>query len=210
MNVEFQVVQLLVSRVCHDLAGGLSALRTGSDLLLEDGGAFDSATVDLIALSARQSTHRLQFLRAAFGFGGAQGGTLSSHDLAKLTRNYLDGGRISIVWSENNRRLDLAPGKLLLNLCLIASETLPRGGVIEVVITDLEDGLGFAVAARGEGARLLSDLQAAIVVDLHGVGITSRTVHGHYTAVLAAHLGAQLEIVADGGESVRFAALLPL
>jgi len=210
MKVDFKVTQLLVSRVCHDLAGGISALSTGSELLLEEGEAPDDATLNLIALSAKQTAHRLQFLRVAFGLGGGEGGRITTQILRKLTSDYLEGGRVSLVWREENLRIDLNGGKLLLNLCLIASESLPRGGVVEVDIQALEGGLGIAVAAIGEGAGLAPELQAAFAAAVDVETLSSRTAHGHFAAVLAAQIGAELEIVSQGGSGVRLAALLPM
>ena len=33
MQVDHRMAQLLVSRVCHDLAGGISAISTGTELI---------------------------------------------------------------------------------------------------------------------------------------------------------------------------------
>ena len=209
MNVDFKVTQLLVSRVCHDLAGGISALSTGAELLLEENEAPDSDTLSLIALSAKQTTHRLQFLRVAFGPGGGEGGTVTTHALAKLTGDFLEGGRVSLVWNEENLRIDLASGKLLLNLCLIAAEALPRGGVVDVGVQALDGGLGFAVSATGEGASINAEVQAAIDINVDVESLTPRTVHGYFCAALAAHMAAELEIAPSGSGSVRLAALIP-
>ena len=52
MDIELKTAQLLVSRICHDLAGGISALSTGAELLTEEGGAPEAETLALIASSA--------------------------------------------------------------------------------------------------------------------------------------------------------------
>lgn len=209
MNVDFKVTQLLVSRICHDLAGGISALSTGSELLVEENETPDSDTLNLIALSAKQTTHRLQFLRVAFGLGGGEGGTVTTHALAKLVSDHLDGGRVSLVWSEENLRIDLAAGKLLLNLCLIAAEALPRGGVVDVGVQALDAGLGFAVSATGDGASIKADVQAAVNTGVDVEILTPRTVHGYFCAALAASIGAELEMTPSGPDGVRLAALIP-
>jgi len=218
MDIELRSAQLLVSGICHDLAGGISALSTGAELLGDEGGVADSNALDLIAASALQSTRRLQFLRVAFGQGGgdSQGGdaAIAMATLRDLTHGLLEGGRVSLVWADREAgvgdRLPLGAGKLLLNLCLIGSETLPRGGVLDVSAVNVEGRLGFAVIARGEGARLVDDLHQAISLNVAGQNLTPRTVHGHFSAVLAAQLGAELEIQVDEGQEVRFAALLPV
>jgi len=211
MNVDLKVAQLLVSRVCHDLAGGVGALSTGAELLVEEGGTADDAALTLIALSAKQTTSRLQFLRMAFGLGGGADGSPSTttHDLHKLFSNYIEGGRIRIEWNPENVQIGLHEGKLLLNMCLIACEALPRGGVVEVNISDVEGRLGFGVAAKGDKAHLKPEFMSIITVQTDLERLTPRNIHGHFTAVLANKLGAELEIAVIGEDEIGLAALLP-
>lgn len=208
MKIDVKVAQLLASRICHDLAGGISALSTGAELLADEGGVPAAEALALIASSADQTTRRLQFLRVAFGQGGGEGGTIAMAHLRELTSGLLEGGRVSLVWADDGERIALDAGKLLLNLCLIGSEALPRGGVLNISAAAVDGHLGFAVAAQGDGARLTAELEAAMTVDLNADDLTPRTVHGHFTAVLAANLGAELEIQAEPGAEVRLAALL--
>ena len=216
MDIALKATQLLVSRICHDLAGGISALSTGAELLAEEGGVPEDDALALIASSAQQSTYRLQFLRVAFGQGGGDGGSISMAALRTLTHGFLEGSRVSLVWSgDDHDDIPLGAGKLLLNMCLIGAEALPRGGVLDVGGGRLAgDGanmpLGLAVAAQGDGARLAPELSAAMAIGVDVDSLTPRTVHGHFTTVLAANLAAELEFQSDEDREVRIAALLPL
>ncbi len=208
MNIDHKVAQLLVSRVCHDLAGGISALSTGAELLAEDGVVGDGEALKVIAMSAKQSAHRLAFLRVAFGLGGGEDDTITTDDIRDLVHDFLEGGRLSLVWSADNIRINLMAAKLLLNLCLIGSESLPRGGVLRVDVTDIGGRLGFAVAAGGDSAGLRPGVEGALSADADVDVLTARTVHGHFTAILAQALGAEMEVVADQAGEIRLAALL--
>lgn len=210
MHIHFKVAQLLASRLCHDLAGGISAIATGAELLAEEGGVLGADALALIASSAQQTSQRLQFLRVAFGQGGGEGGTIALHELGKLTHAYLEGGRQSLVWDSAEARIPLATGKLLLNLCLIATESLPRGGVLDVQVGEVEGRLGFAVAARGAGARLPAEVAAVLRADADPELLTPRNVHGHFAALLAAQVGAELEIGPETADELHLAALAPL
>lgn len=210
MKIDVKVAQLLASRICHDLAGGISALGTGAELLADEGGVPAGEALALISSSAEQTTRRLQFLRVAFGQGGGEGGTIAMASLRELTHGFLEGGRVSLVWADGGERIALDAGKLLLNLCLIGSEALPRGGVLDISISMVGGQLGFAVAAQGTGARLTAELSGAMKVDLNADELTPRTVHGHFAAILAESLSAELEIQAPEGDEVRMAALVPL
>jgi len=209
LDIELKTAQLLVSRICHDLAGGISALSTGAELLAEEGGMPDDEALDLISSSARQSTRRLQFLRVAFGQGGGENDNISLANLRTLTQGQLEGGRVSLAWEQDDERISIGAGKLLLNLCLIGSEALPRGGVLQVDSGQVDGRLGFAVLAQGDGARLTPEVQQALSVDVEAHDLTSRTVNAHFTAVLAEKLAADLEIQTTEGAEVRLAVLFP-
>ena len=209
MDIDFKVAQLLASRLCHDLAGGIGALTTGAELLAEEGGAPDSEAIALISMSAQQTAHRLQFLRLAFGQGGGEDGRVALVEVSRAVNNYLSGSRTSLVWDAPETRIELGAGKLLANLCLIGAECLPRGGILGVEVTALDDRLGFAVAACGNGARLEETLKQALDANVDVAVLTPRTVHAHYAALLARELGAELEIASVSEEEVRLAALTP-
>jgi len=211
MKVDLKVSQLLVSRVCHDLAGGIGALGTGAELLTEEQGVPDDTIVDLIALSAKQTKYRLQFLRMAFGLSGGQGSpqTVMTHDLHQTFRDYVEGGRISVTWNSQDMKIDIQEAKLVLNLCLIACEALPRGGVIDVNISSIDGRLGVGLSASGQNAHLISEFTAIICKSVDIDKLTPRNIHGHFTALLAASLRAELEVDSGDEAVVRLAVLFP-
>lgn len=208
MNIDHKVAQLLVSRVCHDLAGGISALSTGAELLREDAAMADGEALDVIAMSAHQSASRLAFYRIAFGLGGGNEDTITTDELKVLVHNFTEGGRLSLLWGANNTRIPLMAAKLLMNFCLIATESLPRGGVLRVDISEIGGRLGFAVAAQGDGAGLRPGMESALSVDVDVDLLTARTVHGHFAAVLANSLNAEMELQTEVEGEIRLAALL--
>ncbi|MSP89576.1 MAG: hypothetical protein EXQ92_12320 [Alphaproteobacteria bacterium] len=68
-----RVLELLMSRVCHDLISPVGAVVNGVELI-EDGGAdMTDDAMALIAKSARQASRRLQFFRMAYGAAGSGG-----------------------------------------------------------------------------------------------------------------------------------------
>ena len=208
MQVDHRMAQLLVSRVCHDLAGGISAISTGTELIAEEASAFDAEALNVIAMSAKQSADRLSFYRVAFGLGGGENDTITTNELKVLCENFLTTNRLSVDWGAENSRIGLMAAKLLLNLCLLGAEALPRGGIVRVDITEIGGRLGFAVSARGQGVGLKPDLAAAIDLKFDVQNLTARTVNGYFSAVLAQSLGGELEILPPEGDEIRLAALL--
>ena len=229
MRVDLKVVQLLCSRLCHDLAGSVGAVNAGLELLEEaaakDGGANGNDALALAARSAKQTARRLAFYRMAFGFGAGRGRVVGGGDavaggdqsLAKardLAAALLDDGRINLNWPEDqelaaDKLLGASGVKLLLNLILLGLDSLPRGGSLGVHFADLSDGVGMAIMASGPGARLKDDYLTVMTRDVPADALTAYNVQAHFTWLLAEDIGAAIEIPETAGDEVRLAALVP-
>lgn len=215
MLVDLKAAQLLCSRLCHDLVGPVGAINAGLELLAEASGPYGADGADgafeLVNRSSGEIARRLAFFRTAFGLGGGAASGASLAETRRLTRDFLAGGNVSLDWPDDEEAA-LSPGaaKLLLNLVLLGSECLPRGGGLAVRFAELPEGLGVALVAGGPGARFRSDVRDALAPRLSEEVLTARNVHGHYAACLAEELGSAIEVLEDTAGEVRLAVLLPL
>lgn len=208
MSDALRVTQLTCSRLCHDLVGAAGAVNAGLEILAEMGGLDDSA-MELATKSGLELTRRLAFYRVAFGAGGTSGGGGDLVGLRKLAMEFLSGGNVELVWPDSDaapESVDPVMGKLLLNLILIASECIPRGGHIGVSAAAFEGGIGIAVEASGPNAGLREDLATAMTPGQAVESLDSRSIHGLLTQLLVLEAGCELEVAADDGV-VRFAAV---
>jgi len=211
MLIDLRVAQLLCSRICHDLIGPVGAVSSGIELMAEDGAMADDALV-LVARSGAQASRRLAFFRVAFGLGGAAGprAVAEARDLAAA---FFDKGRAGLDWPAETTRcaegmVGPAAIKLLLNLVLLGADCLPRGGAVAVRAAPMADGVGVAVTAAGDGARLRDGVAEAMADGAPPEAMTAHTVIAGFAQSLARALGAVVEVSGGDGE-VRFAALLP-
>jgi histidine phosphotransferase ChpT len=211
MLIDLRVAQLLCSRVCHDLIGPVGAVNSGIELMDEDGSLADDALA-LIVRSSAQASRRLAFFRVAFGLGGATGprAVAEARDLAAAV---FDKGRAGLDWpTETTRCAEGMIGpeaiKLVLNLILLGADCLPRGGVVAVRAAPMVEGVGVAVTAVGEGARLRDGVAAAMAAEPAPEALSAHTVTAGFAQSLARALGTGIEVSGHDGE-VRFAALLP-
>jgi histidine phosphotransferase ChpT len=194
---ELKVAGLLASRLCHDLVGPLGAVGNGLELVAEDGGMAAEALA-LAQRSAKRATNRLQFFRYAFGAAGGEA-NFGLADARSLAVGILNAETV-LEWPEGPAAgLPTGSGRLLLNLLLLASECLPRGGRIRVVA--LADRL--AVEATGPQARLAPELKAAMSGTATPASVTARTVVAYYAGQLAAGLGGRLEAIDHGSGAIR-------
>jgi len=218
MQIDLNVVQLLSSRICHDLVGPIAAVNTGLELMEEDSDD-DGAALGLVTRSAREANRRLAFYRAAFGFGAATSaaaGWKPALDEARiLAEGFLESGKVRLEWQDISAddNSPALPGavKVVLNIILMASESLPRGGVIGLSFAKLDEGIGIGLTATGEGGALREDLREALAED---AGMTkdvlsARNVNAYLAQCLARDLGALIEHSEGPNGEIQLAALFP-
>ena len=141
---------LLCSRVCHDLISPVGAIVNGLEVLEEDK---DEETktfaLDLIKKSARTGSAKLQFCRIAFGAAGSAGAQIDLGDAETISRGFFEDDKTKLAWNLPRALLPKNRVKLLLNLLLIAGQTIPRGGRLTVDPIGAGESMGFKVSAAG-------------------------------------------------------------
>lgn len=211
VTVELRIMQLLCSRLCHDLAGLVGAVNNGIELIEDMGGDPDAEAMGLIAASARELGRRLRYHRVAFGLTpGTANSAGEVHDLAK---GLLNGGKIALDWTlseaEAGLRFTDPATKLLLNLILLGVEALPRGGAVAVRLEAADGGLRATVGAHGRGAQVSEPVRMAFDPKVPVADLTARNVQGYFTGRLAEQAGAELRLENSDSGSVTFEALIP-
>jgi histidine phosphotransferase ChpT len=99
--------------------------------------------------------------------------------------------------------------KVVLNMVLIASECLPKGGVVGVNFADQDDGLGVVVTAAGEGARLVDDMIPALSEGVGPEDLSARNVHAHYAQSMARDIGATVAHAENASGEIQLVVLFP-
>src|ERR1700733_10764503 len=192
-----ELAALLCSRVCHDLISPVGAIVNGLEVLDDNPKPEDREfALDLIRKSAKTASARLQFCRLAFGAAGSAGAQIDLGDAQTMARGHLEDGKTSITW--NLPRVLLAKNrvKLLLNMLVIAQQTIPRGGVLTVDSVGEGEAAGFRVAASGLNARMPQN-----IADLLSSGQASTDAHAvqpYYTRLLAQSCGLSVRLAPEG------------
>jgi histidine phosphotransferase ChpT len=199
-----ELAALLCSRVCHDIISPVGAINNGLELL-DEGGAQEDAMA-LIRTSARNASARLQFARIAFGAAGSAGMQIDTGDAQSVATAFLKNEKPELVWNGGRALLPKNKVKLLLNLVLVATGAIPRGGRITVTLEDLETQPKFSLAAAGPMVRVPPKF-----LELHSGNkpqepIDAHTVQPYYTLLLAREAGMTISIRATAEEIVLAAA----
>ena len=168
---------LLCSRVCHDVISPVGAIVNGLEVLEDDNDAsMRDFALDLIRKSARQASARLQFARIAFGAAGSAGAAIDLADAEKVSRGMFADEKTQLAWSAPQALFPKNKVKLLLNLVMIATSAIPRGGVIDVTVSGDGEAPTLVLKAKGSHARIpphVEELMAGSpesgTVDAHGI-----------------------------------------
>ncbi|WP_336485533.1 histidine phosphotransferase ChpT [Methylobacterium nigriterrae] len=168
---------LLCSRVCHDVISPVGAIVNGLEVLEDDNDAsMREFALDLIRKSARQASARLQFARIAFGAAGSAGASIDLADAEKVSRGMFADDKTQLTWSAPQALFPKNKVKLLLNLVMIATSAIPRGGLIDVAVSGDGEAPTLLLKAKGSHARIpphVEDLLAGApesgTVDAHGI-----------------------------------------
>ncbi len=193
-----ELAALLCSRVCHDLISPVGAIVNGLEVLDDDPKPEDrDFALELIRKSARTASARLQFCRLAFGAAGSAGAQIDLGDALNMAKGHIEDGKVTIAWNLPRLLLPKNRVKLLLNMLVIAQQTIPRGGTLTVDPIGEGEAMSFRVAATGLNARLpqnIADLLSAAPT----TGVDAHAVQPHYTRLLAEACGLKVGLKSEG------------
>lgn len=193
-----ELAALLCSRVCHDLISPVGAIVNGLEVLDDNPKPEDREfALDLIRKSAKTASARLQFCRLAFGAAGSSGAQIDLGDAQTMARGHLEDGKTSITWNLPRILMPKNRVKLLLNMMVIAQQTIPRGGVLTVDPIGEGETMSFRVAASGHNARMPQNI-ADLLSSAHGGSVDAHAVQPYYTRLLAEACGLKVVLAPEG------------
>ena len=190
---------LLCSRVCHDLISPVGAIVNGLEVLAEEK---DEETktfaLALIKKSAGTASAKLQFCRIAFGAAGSAGAQIDLGDAENITRGFFEDDKTKLAWNLPRALLPKNRVKLLLNLLLVAGQTIPRGGRLTVDPIGAGDSLGFKVTAAGVNAKVPPAVAALLTGDAGDAALDAHRIQPFYASLLAQACGVKAAMAMDG------------
>jgi histidine phosphotransferase ChpT len=189
---------LLCSRVCHDLISPTGAIVNGLEVLEEKDSDEETRTfaLDLIKRSARTASARLQFCRLAFGSAGSAGAQIDLGNAHAMARAFIEDDKTRLAWNLPQVLLPKNRVKLLLNLLIIAGQTIPRGGTLTV--DAVGDGEGFRIVAAGPNARIPHAVPALLAGTSENGSVDAHAIQPFYAGLLARACGLAVTLKAEG------------
>ena len=190
-QIDFRILELLCSRICHDLISPVTAINNGMELLEDDPGDMLEDIRDLLMNSASEGAGKLQYFRLAYGLGGDPDGEVGIGTAADLTVRLEKHEKPTIKWpAEREKMLPRLKIKGAMNMVLMALEALPRGGEISVTF----EGADISVSADGPRAGLEDDSLATLGENVSVDTLTPRSIQTYFTRQVVEAGGGRLTV----------------
>ena len=126
-----RLVELTCARLCHDLGGLIGTVDNAIDMVAEDADR-DDEVLAFASSAARALAQRLRLMRAAWG---PETDPIALPGLVRLVTPPLTARRIGLDTRTFAPDSIFPPstGRVVLNLIVLASDCLPRGGTIVMI-----------------------------------------------------------------------------
>ena len=206
------ILQHWISHICHELVSPVGAINNGVELMAEiDPNGHHQDALDLIAESGRMAATKLRFYRLAYGMAG-RARDISLRDIQKAALDLFSAdGRIAFVL-DADEQLPLKVGvpQLILNLLLMASHCLPRGGNLTFTVganSVTNSTVSILIRATGTQARIPESSAEILIASPSKQSavppIDHRNCHAAMCMALLQNLGLDLAVKLEP-ESVLF------
>ncbi|MCL2469147.1 MAG: histidine phosphotransferase family protein [Alphaproteobacteria bacterium] len=193
MPVDLRVLELLSSKICHDLISPVSAINNGVELIEDIGGSVVEEAMNLIGASAVQAARRLRVFRIAYGRAGSEE-NLPMRDVHQVLAQYFESSKIKLLWTEDLLLPMLAAQrgalKVLINMMIMAEELLAYGG--SIALEPIEMDAGCRLVIIGRNAQLPANVEAALYERTAVEDLTPRTIQAYMTGLFAARFGMRI------------------
>lgn len=186
--------EVLSTRFCHDITGPIGAVNNGAEFLQEAEGELLGQAMELITSSARQAVVRVQFYRQCYGAAKGEGDA-NLEQLMGLARDFFHGSKIAFRYVPPAAPVSVSRkmGKCWLNMILMTSDTLLRGGELTVRFRQEGTGVVLETAATAPVLRCGEELLEVLEGKVTPESLTAKNVQYYLTMLLAQESGAVVE-----------------
>ncbi|MEM7327154.1 MAG: histidine phosphotransferase family protein [Pseudomonadota bacterium] len=201
-----RLAAFIASRICHDLISPVASVNSALELLEEPGDAEMKAQAEnLLHNGAESAAARIQLLRYAFGSAGLSDTAADRHEVRSIVEGFMKSHKPSIEWDIETDHFSCGHARVLMNLVIMATAAIPRGGVVVLQVRNDTDGLSIAAIAKGPKARLSDFTHSALTSETPEEGWSARTIQPLFAKMVANDLSGDIAATAED-EQVTFLA----
>ncbi len=206
-SLDIHVLEVLASKICHDLISPIGAVNNGVEFVQEMGLEDAGDAFDLIAFSAQQASAKLQAYRMAYGAGGADD-SIKPEDVYDAIEGIIaPDNKIKQDWDKdapiglNQETFERPRGfaKILISALLLVMDSLPKGGTIKV---SAEGDKDFTVEGTGENASFRAGVADALSGKTKSDDLEPQYVHAYVLGLLLSRYDFSIELDNDTDDAV--------
>jgi histidine phosphotransferase ChpT len=179
---------MLCSRVCHDLINPVGAIGNGLEVLADPNQA----------AMAKHARAKLEFARLAYGASSTAGTDFDTRECERVARILFEIEKADLEWNVPMILLPKHKAKLFMNMLLIASMAVPRGGLVKAEITGPAGEEMFRFTSTSDAEKRQKTLMPSGAEGLLSgrpeEGVDARGIQPFYTGILARMTDMELKI----------------
>ncbi|MEM6535224.1 MAG: histidine phosphotransferase family protein [Pseudomonadota bacterium] len=196
----------IASHICHDLISPVASVNSALELLDDPGDPDMKAQAEqLLHKGAEAAAARIQLLRYAFGSAGLSDTSADRHEVRQIVESFMKSYKPSVEWAIDTQHFSCGHARVLMNLVIMATGAIPRGGVVHLTVANTDGGLNIAASARGPRARLGHVAKAAINGEAPEEGWSAQTIQPLFAKMVIDDLGGSFA-ANEADENVTFSA----
>ena len=188
MNNKIKLIELMTSKMFHDLAGPVGATFNSVEFLDEENNNIREKALSIIKSSTQESIIRLKFFRQVYGTFNDEEVYLNNY--TQLAEEFLANTKLKIEWQLSDTPISGMLTKGILNFLIIAIGVLIHGGLITV--KQIEKN--FIISFKAENFTFSEDTKLLLEGDISFVPLTSSNIQIYYTHLMLEEAKAKLNI----------------
>lgn len=188
-----RILELIASRICHDLVSPVGAINNGVELIRELGEDAGDEAMQLIASSAVQASIRLKCFRLAYGAAGTDK-NIGFREVKDAFTEWLTAGRIQAEFEDDLPvKFSMPPRgffKTLLNLLILAEECSRGEG--KIFVSALAGNKGIQLLVTGHNIAFRDGNELALKGEVEPDDLDARSVHAYVTGKFAEYFSLRI------------------
>lgn len=194
---------MLCSKVCHDLINPVGAINNGLQSL-DDPAQAEMADFarQMVASAAKQAQARLEFARLAYGASSTAGTEFDTRECERVAQVLFEIEKADLEWTIAPMFLPKNKAKLFMNMLLIASAAVPRGGNVVAKVEGEPGAETLTVTATSDPEKKQKTFMPMGVEEMVAgtpeEGVDARNIQPFYTGLLARMSGMKLSLGVEG------------